>query len=1024
MKLTLLQRSWPFVRHSRPVFLSPRAASIAFTLGALWLPAFVPQVRAQCVSPPPNLVSWWQAEGDAGDAEGTNDGMLQGGATFTNGEVGRAFNFDGTSGCVIVPDSPSLRFTNQITIEAWINTRSTNADRDIVAKVGGSGGDNGYEFLLSANSLEGQFNSPGLRWPSASVASPVPIVPGTWNHVAFTYDQSALKLYFNGQPIVTNPWVGPTPINTSTSNLRIGSNDDAHNYFDGRIDEASIYNRALSASEIAGIYNAGAAGKCVPQTPPAIISQPQNQTCVVGYAAAFSVQVSGPRPLTYQWQSNSVPIPGATNAALTFPTVQFTNAGSYFVAVSNAFGGTVGSNAVLAVVTPTTHYVNAANVAPSPPYTNWSAAAINIQDAVNAAAAGDFVLVSNGLYQFGGRIVYGSMSNRVAVTVPLTVESVNGPAVTTILGSQTPGTTNGAAAVRCVYLTNGAVLAGFTLTNGATFNAYGDGIQLVAGGGVWCEPGTTQAPAGVISNCVLTGNSASGGGGGAYQGTLVNCSLSGNSASGTGGGAIYATLINCILTGNSTGSSGGGTFQSTLSGCTLAGNHAAFGGGGSYQDTLSNCTLTNNSTGQFGGGADDSTLNGCTVGGNSASTGGGTYQSTLNNCTVNINTAGTGGGASGGALTNCSLNGNVATGVYGEGGGAVGATLNNCILSTNTTVASGGGAAGCTLINCTLAGNSAYMGGGASGSTLANCTLSGNSAGSGGGAFEGTLMLCILADNSAFEGGGTDPSTAQNSLLTGNTADYGGGAFEGTLVNCTMSGNSATVFGGGAYSGTLSNWLYNCIVYYNSAPTGPNSYGGVLDYCCTTPLPSGGAGNITNAPLFVNPAGGDYHLQSNSPCINSGNNAYVVGTTDLDGNPRISGGTVDMGAYEFQNPASIISYAWLQQYGLATDGSADSADTDGNGMNNWQKWIAGLNPTNPASLLKMLNPTNTASGTVVTWESVNNRTYFLQRGNNLAAYPAFTTIRTNIAGQAGTTSVTDTNPPVSSAVCYRVGVQP
>jgi hypothetical protein len=85
-------------------------------------------------------------------------------------------------------------------------------------------------------------------------------------------------------------------------------------------------------------------------------------------------------------------------------------------------------------------------------------------------------------------------------------------------------------------------------------------------------------------------------------------------------------------------------------------------------------------------------------------------------------------------------------------------------------------------------------------------------------------------------------------------------------------------------------------------------YFSTLSHCCTTPQPTSGVGNITNAPLFVDTNGWtNLRLQPNSPCINAGNNSYVTNATDLDGNPRISGGTVDIGAYEFQWPQLAIA---------------------------------------------------------------------------------------------------------------------
>ena len=208
------------------------------------------------------------------------------------------------------------------------------------------------------------------------------------------------------------------------------------------------------------------------------------------------------------------------------------------------------------------------------------------------AAAGDTIYVADGTYAAAaGR----TNVNRVAVDKAVTVQSVNGPTVTTIQGCQVAGTFVGDGAVRGAYLTNGATLTGFTLTGGATRNS-GD-YSDQSGGGVWCESGAT------VNRCIISGNVAAFFGAGA-------CSAS-----------YWArgTLNNCLFTGNSTLNNGGG-------------------GGGAYNSTLNNCTLTGNSClwsgrgDSYGGGAEFSTLNNCILVANSAFSGGAAEASILNNC--------------------------------------------------------------------------------------------------------------------------------------------------------------------------------------------------------------------------------------------------------------------------------------------------------------------------------------------------------------------------------------------------------
>ena len=99
--------------------------------------------------------------------------------------------------------------------------------------------------------------------------------------------------------------------------------------------------------------------------------------------------------------------------------------------------------------------------------------------------------------------------------------------------------------------------------------------------------------------------------------------------------------------------------------------------------------------------------------------------------------------------------------------------------------------------------------------------------------------------------------------------------------NCTVVGNSATMEGGGFVSGTIEN----SIVWGNSAPTSPDLLDYDAWYTCAPDIESR-SGNISDNPLFVDSAAGDFRLGAGSPCIDAGDSAVAVGSPDLAGHNR------------------------------------------------------------------------------------------------------------------------------------------
>lgn len=319
------------------------------------------------------------------------------------------------------------------------------------------------------------------------------------------------------------------------------------------------------------------------------------------------------------------------------------------------------------VATMPVQYVNVANPAPVSPYLNWQDAATNIQDAVDAGTLpGRIVLVTNGIYNTGSRIVYGSMKNRIVLTDGVQVQSVNGPDVTIIEGVGPIGD----ASVRGTYVSEYTSLSGFTVRGGATRNA-GDEFEEQSGGGIYCEY------RGAVRNCIISENEAnmrgggmSGGvavdsvicsnavltypcfGGGVQGATLQRCSVFKNSSAYSGGGVSGGTLYDCIVTENHADSRGGGLDSCTAYRTQCISNSALSGGGGD-DSRIYYSEIRDNSAAQNGGGTYASQLSSCLLSGNSANRGGGSYRDTLRNCTVINNSAiDSGGGMYQGDLEN------------------------------------------------------------------------------------------------------------------------------------------------------------------------------------------------------------------------------------------------------------------------------------------------------------------------------------------------------------------------------------
>ena len=229
-----------------------------------------------CVRLGSGLVSWWQAEDDASDSVGSNSGVLANDASFDAGMVGEAFTFNGTNQSVEIPYSATMA-TPGFTLEAWV--KPAGQAEDWLGQAFVFGQSYGRQLVVRAGSqgLAVALQISNDPWTFYEVDSSGEIPIGEWTHLAGTWDGGTLSLYINGTldqqaAVDTVAWDSGCAFHIGGVYDPEGDCAYVGQFFNGLIDEVSLYDRALFAGEINAIYLAGAAGKC--KTAPVCVACP------------------------------------------------------------------------------------------------------------------------------------------------------------------------------------------------------------------------------------------------------------------------------------------------------------------------------------------------------------------------------------------------------------------------------------------------------------------------------------------------------------------------------------------------------------------------------------------------------------------------------------------------------------------------------------------------------------------------------------------------------------------------------
>ena len=284
--------------------------------------------------PTNGLVGWWPFNGNADDESGNGNNGTVTGATLTtdrNGVANKAYSFNGTNNKIFIEKTLLSNTFSSHTTSVWINT-SSQTNQTIYSDRGVNGGNPNYYWYKNNSSIQTQWNG---GWNHAShnnncvngAISQQSVWNGQWHNLVSVFDAQSLtiNLYQDGILIKTQPNITlncygnvsqPTTIGCSSGG---GYPDDY--FFNGKIDDIAIYNRALTQQEITALYNS-----C--STPTASITPQGNTTFCQGGSVVLNASTG--TGYTYEWYKDGSIITGATASSYSA-----TQSGNYTLKVIN-----------------------------------------------------------------------------------------------------------------------------------------------------------------------------------------------------------------------------------------------------------------------------------------------------------------------------------------------------------------------------------------------------------------------------------------------------------------------------------------------------------------------------------------------------------------------------------------------------------------------------------------------------------------------------------------------------------------